>query len=145
MPNLLSSEVELSLVSVLLLEDDSDDIEIISDIIKDISPRTRVVCFDDADNAIHYLKNLAEEEYPSLMILDYNLPKITGIQFIIMLREEEKYNNIPVVMYTTSQLEKHKIEALNLGCKIYSNKKNTVPEIEEDVRKMLSYSRFPLV
>ena len=144
MSNLLSSEVELSLVSVLLLEDDCDDSEIISGIIKEIAPKTRTVCFDDAEKALHYLKNLAEEEYPALMILDYNLPKITGIQFLLMLREEQKYDNIPVVMYTTSQLEKHKIEALGLGCKIYSNKKNTVPEIQEDVKNMLQFSRYTL-
>ena len=144
MQNLLSPDIDFNLLSVLLLEDDGDDSEIITTIIKELSPKTKVVCFDDADKAFHYLNNLAEEEYPTLIIIDYNLPKITGIEFLKMLRKEDKFSVIPVVMYTTSQLENHKIEAHQLGCKNYSNKKNTVPEIQEDVKMMLQYSRLPL-
>ena len=132
------------MLSILLLEDDCDDSEIITDIIRGISPGCRVNCFVEVDEVFDHLSQLSREEYPALIILDYNLPKVSGMEFLKLFNADKRYKNIPVVMYTTSARDNNRLEALKLGCKMYNIKKNTAELMKKDVKEMLTYCNFPL-
>ena len=58
-------------------------------------------------------------EHPAVILLDLNLPKISGIEILRRIRSEERTKKIPVVVLTSSRLEWDRIESYNLGVNSY--------------------------
>jgi CheY-like chemotaxis protein len=137
----LASAAQLNTRNILVVEDDCDDIEIIAGVIREKSSQYSVTCISDVEEAFQYLCGLPEEAHPSLIILDYNLPKLTGIDFLKMVKSDGRFNELPVVMYSTAMLEKYEQEASSLGVDIYISKKNTIQLVQQDVLHMLSYCK----
>lgn len=71
-----------------------------------------------AENGIEALEMLRDGRVPDerrLILLDLNMPKMNGIEFLRSLREDEKLGHTPVVVLTTSNDENDKVEAYNLN------------------------------
>ena len=103
---------------MLLIDDDEDDLELFSSglVMKGI----KVKSFDSSEKALFYL-TLEENDMgqPSLIILDYNMPKKNGRQVLQSIKDNKLTRNIPVVMYSTSMspvLKTHLLEAGALDC-----------------------------
>jgi CheY-like chemotaxis protein len=122
-----------------MVEDDSDDSDIVREAILTLSPRYSVNCTDQSDKALAYLESLKKEELPALIILDLNLPLVNGIQFLKTVKANKRLRHIPVAIYSNATYKKYKEEALEAGACAYFTKKATVTEIKEDVEKMLTY------
>jgi DNA-binding response OmpR family regulator len=97
---------------IILIDDDEDDLETLSSSLQ--LAGVRVKTFDSGKKALSYL-NLMIEELPSLIILDYNMPRINGQQVLILLKGHHNTMNIPVVMYSTSISLVFKKVLLQLG------------------------------
>ena len=72
----------------------------------------------DGQEALDYLfyQNKYKDREPSLpafVLLDIKMPKIDGIEVLKVLRNAEKYKNLPVVMLTSSQMESDVIKVTN--------------------------------
>jgi len=71
-----------------------------------------------AENGLEALEMLRDGRVPDerrLILLDLNMPKMNGIEFLKSLREDEKLGHTPVVVLTTSNDENDKVEAYNLN------------------------------
>ena len=66
----------------MVLDDDCDDTLIIQETIKEISTKYRVSCLQKGQLVIQTLDNLSDSKLPSLLILDYNLPVVTGFELL---------------------------------------------------------------
>ena len=103
---------------VVLIDDDRDDLEMLSSILeqKDMT----VVTFQSSIEALVYLKCLATiGELPSLIILDYNMPLTNGYQVLLSIKENTDTKDIPVVIHSTSMsnlLKKQLSDAGALDC-----------------------------
>ena len=88
---------------VLYADDDTDDLMLVQDAFALFSPDVEVVTATDGIEALSYLKNLSPfDPAPCLIILDINMPRINGKETLRSIREMERYNQVPVVMFTTS-------------------------------------------
>jgi CheY-like chemotaxis protein len=86
---------------VLLIDDDEDDLEILSSGLK--KKGIKVKTFDSSAKALFYLTLMSGNmELPSLIIMDYNMPKKNGHQVLLQLKNNTDTKDIPVVMYSTS-------------------------------------------
>lgn len=72
-----------------------------------------------------------------LISLDYNMPFLNGLQALRKLKENERYKNIPAVVYSSSVNEQYKSEVLKNGAAGYLVKGTSIEEIEHNVRNML--------
>lgn len=90
--------------TVVYADDDPDDIELVEDAFKRFTNNVEVITFRDASQALSYLKNLEEEEMPCLIILDINMPLMSGKDALIRLRQMKRYEDVPVVLFTTSSM-----------------------------------------
>src|SRR4051794_27462321 len=94
---------------VMCVDDDLDDRELLCSIIKRLHPNYLVV---EAENGIHATHLLQEAKlkkvYPSLIILDINMPKMNGKETLLELRKDNDLSKIPVVVYSTSSNAKDK-------------------------------------
>jgi CheY-like chemotaxis protein len=86
---------------IFLIDDDEDDLEILSPLLE--SPCIKVRTFNSGEKAVFYMQLLADiEGHPSLIILDYNMPRINGEQLLLLIKNNGNTRHIPVVMYSTS-------------------------------------------
>ena len=91
--------------SILYADDDPDDLAIVQDAFEKYAENIELVTAYDGVEAIQYLKSLSPiEPAPCLIILDINMPRLSGKEALKELRTMERFKHIPVVMFTTSAL-----------------------------------------
>ena len=79
---------------------------------------------------------------PDLILLDWMLPNISGIELCRRLRTQKKYNNIPIIMITALGEESDKIRGLETGADDYITKPFSFPELIARIDAVLRRSKF---
>ena len=137
--SILTTAPPIPTIRVMVVDDDSDDILLIQEFIKEISPGSRVTCVESGELLIEMLDILVDTELPSLFIFDYNLPDISGFELLRQFKKSSRYQHIPIGIYTSTLYPIHKQECMEAGACIYISKSNTVEGLREDIRQLLSY------
>jgi CheY-like chemotaxis protein len=104
---LLETNDNLPSPSILFVEDDEDDISIIKEGFEDLQ-YSSICIYNDALSAIKYLNSIDDEYLPNLIVTDFNLPALNGLQFLKILRNHVRFSEIPVVVLTTSMSANNK-------------------------------------
>ena len=86
---------------VVYVDDDPDDRSLFNEAFLSI-PDYKVVTFVNGFELMLFLKQRTKDEYPSLIVLDINMPVMNGIESVTLLKSNENYKSIPVVMFATS-------------------------------------------
>lgn len=129
----------LPLITILVIDDDCEDSSFITDAIKELYPQKEVICLDKVEIAIAYLESLAPTSLPTLVIVDYSMPILDGIDFLKWIKTKDVFSGIPVVVYSHSTFPKHRAECLSLGAALYLTKSSSVAALHEDVKQMLAH------
>lgn len=88
---------------ILCVDDDPDDREMIRDVLKTTDPRFHVAEASDGREALDYLRSPESlSNPPCLIILDMNMPRLSGRETLAILKSEAETEAIPVVVFTTS-------------------------------------------
>jgi DNA-binding response OmpR family regulator len=98
------------------------------------SPERRIIEAVDGANALQ----VAQLEKPDLIIIDWMMPGLTGIQVIAKLREDKEVGKIPVIMLTARAREHDRREGVLLGIRAYLVKPFSPRELMDRVEKALS-------
>ena len=113
---------------ILVVEDEPNQVELIEFNLN--SEGYEVVVARDGEEAL----NLAEEENPDLILLDWMLPKVSGIEVCRQLRRSKMTREIPIVMLTARSEESDKIRGLDIGADDYITKPYSIKELLARVR-----------
>src|SRR5262245_51242191 len=113
---------------ILLVEDNPDDVELTRRAFLKSNIANDLVVVRDGQEAIDYL--FLKGEYagrdpdlmPSVVLLDLNLPKLSGLEVLRRVRAEERTRRLPVVVLTTSKEERDVIGSYELGANSYVRK-----------------------
>ncbi len=89
---------------VLLVDDDDIDAMSVRRAFKEINITNPLVRSVNGEEALKYL-NDQSNEMPCMILLDLNMPKMNGIEFLSIIKEDDKLKYIPVVVLTTSTEE----------------------------------------
>ncbi|MFV8340892.1 response regulator [Flavobacterium sp. XS2P39] len=102
------------LVNILLVEDDEVDVMNVKRAFSKNNIKNPLFV---AGNGVEALELLEDKiiPLPKIIILDINMPKMNGIEFLKVLRENERLKNISVFVMTTSNEDSDKIKAYNLN------------------------------
>lgn len=76
------------------------------------------ICAEDAETAIIFIK----DALPDLVLLDWMLPKMSGVEFARILRRDERTKLIPIIMLTARTEENDKVRGLEIGADDYITK-----------------------
>ena len=87
---------------------------------------------------LEYLKNL-RENLPCLIILDLNMPRMNGFEFLKEVKKDEKLCMIPVVVLTTSDNHRDIIDSYTLGCAGYIIKPIDYTIFVENIKALKNY------
>ncbi len=99
---------------ILLVEDDIVDAMTVKRALKDIKVTNKMDLVGNGEEALEYLRK-PENEEPCIILLDLNMPKMNGKEFLKIAKKDERIKKIPVVVLTTSKEEQDRIESFNLG------------------------------
>ena len=113
---------------ILVVEDEPNQVELIEFNLN--SQGYEVVVARDGEEAL----NLAEEVNPDLILLDWMLPKVSGIEVCRQLRRSKMTREIPIVMLTARSEESDKIRGLDIGADDYITKPYSIKELLARVR-----------
>lgn len=97
---------------ILLVEDDDVDVMAVKRAMKQNEMTNPLFIVSDGEEALRFL--LHEDEYadtgsaprPDLILLDLNMPRMNGLEFLRIMKKDEGLREIPVVVLTTSDEEK---------------------------------------
>lgn len=104
---------------VLLVEDNPDDVELTLYTIKKYKLDLEVVVARDGEEA---LARLTEGPAPDFVLLDLNLPKVTGMEVLRRLRSDAGLRSMPVIVLTGSKQDEDFLESCCLGVDAYVSK-----------------------
>ena len=90
-----------NLKPILLVEDDSVDAMTVKRALKELNVTNQLVHSINGEQALEYLKT-DNNKKPCVILLDLNMPKMNGIEFLQAIKEDEKLKRTPVVVLTTS-------------------------------------------
>lgn len=106
---------------ILLVEDDKVDAMTVKRALKEIKVTNNVVVASNGEEALEYLTN-TENEIPCIILLDLNMPKMNGLEFMKVAKETERLRKIPIVVLTTSSEERDRMNSFNNGVAGYMTK-----------------------
>lgn len=95
-------------VQILLVEDNEGDIILTLEAFKLMTVQNTVTVVKDGAEAIEFLRKegqYAGSALPNLILLDINMPRLSGIEVLDFIKKDAKLKKIPVVMLTTSSSE----------------------------------------
>lgn len=101
--NLLSESMKRVPTTILYIDDDQDDLLIFEDSVNTLFPEITLFKAQSSEAGIHILHQLESEKkpYPSLIMIDMNMPKMDGRQTLQHIRSIEKWQEIPIAIFTT--------------------------------------------
>lgn len=125
---------------ILLADDDADDRTIIADAIRVLS-NEEVMCFaENGEEAIKVLTgNYENGELPCLIVLDLNMPKMNGTETLRQIKNDIRFKDIPVIIYSTSINPLEKEKCLLLGAYSYVTKPVSFKESVETAKQFFDF------
>jgi CheY-like chemotaxis protein len=125
-------------LKILLADDDPEDLELMEESILSVEPKVKLDKFVDGLSAYEYLRSRPDNELPSLIVLDYNMPGLTGSQLLSSLKTGNRYSSIPKIILSSSNTEKFIRESLDNGASEYIVKPGSMEEIHNLARRLVS-------
>lgn len=89
------------LYPLLIVDDDPEERYLLQLALNDIGWQDAALYFHSAEAALRHLALLDPEHYPSVLLLDYHMPGINGLQMLELLKESQSFQYLSVIIYST--------------------------------------------
>jgi two-component system, chemotaxis family, response regulator Rcp1 len=130
----------LRLSEILHVDDNPSDLQLTEMAFDEIGGDVKYHGVVDCERAFQYLIHRAETKGvppPDLVVLDLNMPKMDGFEFLRRLRRHEELRKLPVVVLTTSRLPQDVNECNTLGIQAYFVKPSSFSDLIAIARAIL--------
>jgi len=118
---------------ILLVEDDSVDAMTVKRALKELKVTNDLVRKANGEEALEYLRNTANTR-PCVILLDLNMPKMNGIEFLKVVKNDEILRKIPAIVLTTSKDDRDRVESFQLNVAGYIVKPVDYKKFVEAIR-----------
>jgi len=106
-------------IHILLGDDDEDDIFLFKSLLADIYPQASLITSGDGEALMNLLSTFPTVPPPHLIFLDVNMPRRNGMECLIEIRSNKKFDHIPVFMFSTSMSPTDIHKAYENGANLY--------------------------
>jgi len=114
---------------VFIVDDDPDDRQIILDAFLENNALSDYVFIESADELMDILHSAENNDYPSLILLDLNMPGMLGMQALKEIKGNKRFSDIPTVVLTTSKLSTDRKLSYELGANCFLTKPTLYSEL----------------
>jgi chemotaxis family two-component system response regulator Rcp1 len=141
-PSLVSGLRTLDPITVLMVEDDPDDVFLTQEALRASKLRMNLSVVRDGVEAMRYLRNEDTEvprRRPDLVLLDLNLPRMDGREVLMAIKQDPALTDIPVVILTTSQAEEDIAASYRQHANCYVSKPVDIEQFRSVVASIESF------
>jgi len=124
-------------LNILLIEDDTIEVMKFNRVLKSMDIMHKIIEANNGEEALETLKD--RDIIPDIIVLDLNMPKINGIEFLTILKKDEVLKYIPAIILTTSNNHKDVLECYRLGIAGYIIKPLKYDEYVARIKKLIEY------
>lgn len=124
-------------LKILLLEDDTIEVMKVNRVINSQEIKHQLIEASNGEEALDILNK--KDSLPDIILLDLNMPKINGIEFLEKLKNDDRLRYIPVIVLTTSGNHRDLLECYKIGVAGYVLKPLKYEDYVFKMEKLLSY------
>ena len=125
--------------TIVLADDNFDDQAFLRDAFDYIGAKVNLKTFDDGLEAIAYLQSAPQYDLPDLIVLDYNMPQMNGVEVLQVLCKEEKLKHVPKVILSTSRFQKFVEGGMSIGADACFIKPDNVFDLKKLAKELLGF------
>lgn len=129
-------------VEILLLEDEPSDAYLVKMALKEGQVEANLHHVVDGREGLDFLnktEKYSDAPRPDLIFLDLNMPRMNGCEFLTAIKADLRFNSIPVVVLTTSDLEKDIISSYQHGAAGYVTKPMDIQQFIAAIQQIGDY------
>ncbi len=126
-------------VNIIMVEDDEGHARLIEKNIRRAGISNDIRHFLDGTSALHYIFEDPEgpsQNGPALVLLDLNLPDMSGTDILAKIKADEKMHAVPVVVLTTTDDKQEIQRCYDLGCNVYITKPVNYESFADAIRQL---------
>lgn len=135
----MTASVPARCPEVLLVEDDPGDVAMTSEAFEEAGYQVHLNVVSDGEQAVAYLRRQGDHALsprPDLVLLDLNLPRMSGHEVLAEIKNDPDLLRIPVVVLTTSQSPDDIMSSYQLHVNAYVPKPTGVEQFEKAIREI---------
>ncbi len=127
----------MNTLNILLIEDDMIEVMKLNRTIAKLELPHKITEANNGEEALNILTK--KEELPDIILLDLNMPKLNGIEFLNILKNDEVLKYIPTIILTTSNNQKDLLECYKIGIAGYVLKPLKYEDYVSKIEKIMAY------
>ena len=120
---------------VVLIDDDLEDLELIEEAIKIVNPSAECIPFFDACEALEYLMS---HDLPDVVIIDLNMPNISGVECMEQLRNHPKFATLVLVVNSSALPANEIMETIVALGGVFLQKPSTLHELNDVIHGIMN-------
>ncbi|AXG72878.1 response regulator [Flavobacterium arcticum] len=124
-------------LNILLIEDDAIEVMKFNRVLKNMESNHKIVEANNGEEALVILRE--QLIVPDIIVLDLNMPKINGIEFLTILKQDDVLKYIPAIILTTSDNHKDLMECYKIGIAGYIIKPLKYEDYVNRIKKLIDY------
>ncbi|NIJ52527.1 response regulator [Dyadobacter arcticus] len=120
----------------VMIDDDTDDHEILSMALQELDPNLSCLFFSDCESAVAHFKN-GSATPPGYVFLDLHLPRVDSDQCLLHLQQLKAFDNPSIIIYSGSIPEQWHTRLDQLGVDKYIKKTGSIPELIDSIQSVI--------
>lgn len=124
-------------LKILLIEDDTIEVMKLNRASSSLNLNHQIFEANNGEVALELLKD--HSALPDIILLDLNMPKVNGIEFLRILKNDDRLKYIPTIILTTSNNQKDLLECYKIGIAGYILKPLKYDDYVSRIQKLLAY------
>jgi len=129
---------------ILMADDDADDRFLVQAAFEDNKILNQILFFEDGEQLLNYFSLGDVKSIPNLILLDLNMPKRDGREVLKVLRSNVNWNDIPIIIFSTSNAPDDVVKAYQLGANCYIVKPSSYEELRDLMSSVHNFWLKPL-
>ena len=121
---------------ILFIEDDMIETMKLQRAISKFESKHQII---EAKNGEEALERLKDSPLPDIILLDLNMPRMSGIEFLQILKSDDRLKYLPTIILTTSENRADLLTCFEVGIAGYIIKPLKYEEYENKLRKVFEY------
>ena len=122
------------MLKILLVDDDQEEYEFITSAFENLTVNAEVVQVQDCSDVAETIRS----HNPDMVFIDINMPSINGIDCLKSVRADSRFENLPIIIYSTSNNVSDIQDSFNHKANLYVVKPNTFNKLTASLQKVLS-------
>ena len=121
---------------ILLVDDDDDEFDLFMEALRGTNLQYDCIFSKNSEKALHLLYYTV----PDFIFIDYNMPKINGLKFIMEIKKIKTHQDVPIILYSTEITDNLAKHAMALGASLCIKKPCEINTLTKILLKILTKS-----